>query len=348
MPLGRAFGISIRVHLLFPLVAAGLILRAAYKPPTGVAGQWADVAMLMGLLFLSVLLHEFGHCFGARLVDGDAQEVLLWPLGGLASVEVPHTARAHFVTALAGPLVNLLACLGCAALLSLVHERGVRPPWNPFVVPFREDAGGHIALWAWDGTPLPAANGLAVVLLVRLFFVNWVLFLLNVVLVGFPMDGGRMLQCALWPRLGFHQATVVAVYVGFLVALLVSVFSIVVNELLPFALAGFIGLTCWRQWVVLVTGGEESLMGYDFSQGYTSLERDAPRRPRRRRPNFYQRWKQTRLARRLAREQETREAEERRVDELLEKWNRDGKDSLTAEEHRFLKRVSEKYKNNRQ
>ena len=41
----------------------------------------------MGLLFLAVLLHELGHCFGARSVEGDAQEILLWPLRGLASIE---------------------------------------------------------------------------------------------------------------------------------------------------------------------------------------------------------------------------------------------------------------------
>jgi len=65
---------------------------------------------LMGLLFFSVLLHEFGHCFAARSVDGEANEVLLWPLGGLAKCELPHSAWAHFVTAAGGPAVNVLLC----------------------------------------------------------------------------------------------------------------------------------------------------------------------------------------------------------------------------------------------
>src|SRR5262249_59674786 len=87
-PLGRLFGVLVRVHWLFPIVAIGLVLRAAFGkdyPP----GAWIDVLWLEGLLLFSVLLHEFGHCFGARLVDGDANEVLLWPLGGLAYVDVP-------------------------------------------------------------------------------------------------------------------------------------------------------------------------------------------------------------------------------------------------------------------
>jgi hypothetical protein len=87
------------------------------------------------------------------------------------------------------------------------------------------------------------------------------------------------------------------------------------------------------------------VFGYDFSQGYTSLERDEPPPPRKRRPNFWQRWLQRRAARKLQAEAERREAEERRMDELLEKIQREGKQALTDEENRFLKRVADKYRN---
>src|SRR5262245_20148016 len=115
-PIGRLFGITIRIHILFPVVALGLVLRVAFQKDV-IPGTWIDAAMLVGLLFFSVLLHEFGHCFGARLVDGDAQEVLLWPLGGLAAVDVPHTARANFITTAMGPAVNLLLCIISTVLL---------------------------------------------------------------------------------------------------------------------------------------------------------------------------------------------------------------------------------------
>src|SRR5947209_13355780 len=100
-PLGRLFGITIRIHVLFPVVAGGLLLRAYCKgvPET----QWIDYALVLSFLFFSVLLHEFGHCFAARFVQGDASEVLLWPLGGLANCDVPHTPRANFIVAVAGP-----------------------------------------------------------------------------------------------------------------------------------------------------------------------------------------------------------------------------------------------------
>src|SRR6266581_4406675 len=121
IPLGRLFGITIRVHLLFPVVVLGLILRAAYQKDAQ-PGQWIDYALVMTFLFVSVLLHEFGHCFAARFMQGDANEILLWPLGGLANCEVPHTPRANFVVAVAGPAVNVCLCVIAALLLAFVVE----------------------------------------------------------------------------------------------------------------------------------------------------------------------------------------------------------------------------------
>ena len=72
-----------------------------------------------------------------------------------------------------------------------------------------------------------------------------------------------------------------------------------------------------------------------------------PKRPKQkkpRRPNFIKRWLQRRAARRLKEEHERRVEEERRMDALLEKISREGKDSLTGEEQRFLDRVSQRYR----
>jgi Zn-dependent protease len=344
-PLGRLFGINVRVHVLLPVVEAGLILRAAFEKDV-IPQTWVDATMLMVLLFFTVLLHEFGHCAGARLVDGDANEVLLWPLGGLAFVEVPRTPRANFIATAAGPAVNVLICLVVGLLLTLVSSPHVRPPFNPFWYPYREDIAGGIQLFTWDGTKLPLEYSLGIVILARLFWISWVTFLFNMLLVGFPMDAGRLFQCILWPRLGYYHATRAAVFSGFIFALLLGVCAIASKDLgvLAFALGLFIYITCRQEWLVLEQGGEESAFGYDFSQGYTSLERDQPP-PRRRKQNFLQRWMQRRAQKKLQRETEQREAEERRMDELLEKVQREGLQSLTDEERRFLTRVSAKYRN---
>jgi Zn-dependent protease len=348
IPLGRLFGITIRVHILFPVVAVAMILRLALKTdaqghPFFHEGTWLDGVMLVGLLFVSVLLHEFGHCFAARWVDGDATEILMWPLGGLASVDVPHQPRAHFITAAAGPAVNLVLCVVCGVLLAFMVNPGYQPPWNPLASMLRNSAEGTIFLSTWGGDTV-SVKELWPVLLARLFWVNWALFLLNMLLICFPMDCGRMLQSLLWPSLGYRQATLVVIYSGFIYTVFVGLISIVYNEILVFCLAVFIYFSCRAQLFILETGGEEGLFGYDFSQGYTSLERDQPQ-VRTTRTSWWKRWRDRRAARKLQRELETREADERRLDELLDKVQKLGMNALTDEERRFMKRVSDRYRN---
>jgi stage IV sporulation protein FB len=353
LPLGRLFGINIRVHILFPVVAIGIILRVALqrdgKDWQLPAGAWQDMAMIVGLLFFSVLLHEFGHCFAGRWMDGEAHDILIWPLGGLAYVDVPHTPRANFVTAAGGPLVNLALCV--ATGIALVFWGQVHPIWNPFEYVLRVDAEGGMRMYssvkqAWETVPLEGV-GVAKIVLARLFWVNWVLLLINVVLIGFPLDGGRMFQAILWRYFGYRQAMLTAIFAGFLVMFIVGLASIILNELLALCLAVMIYFACRQEWIALESGSEEGPFGYDFSQGYTSLERDqgsvAP--PSRRKQNWWQRWLQKRAARKMQREQDQREAEERRMDELLAKVQREGMSALTEEEKRFLKRVSDRYRN---
>jgi Zn-dependent protease len=346
LPLPRIFGISVRVHLLFFVFALVMWLRMLAKDQPD--GSGAAMLALLVLIFLSVLLHELGHCYAARLVDGDAREILLWPLGGLAFCDVPHTPRANFITAAGGPAVNLLLTVVCA--LVLVYA-GFWPSLDP-----RFEQAWWTRLSSFDGVEYGSKFSHAAtlghllddwqVLVAQLFWVNWFSLLVNVLLIGFPLDGGRMFQALLWPRLGYRQSMVYAIVAGFVVMVIVGVFALVQNEVLILCLALFIYTACKWQWVVLETGGEESVFGYDFSQGYTSLEKDQPPPPpRRRRPNVLQRWWQRRTARKLLREQERQLAEEKRMDELLEKIQRQGKGALTDEEHRFLKRVADKYRN---
>jgi Zn-dependent protease len=340
------FGISVRMHILFPLFILVMWLRAA-TGKTGDMGTATDTLVVLVLLFFAVLLHELGHCFGARLVDGDAREVLLWPLGGLARCDVPNTPRANFIMTAGGPGTNLLLCLVTGLALAAAAFRPSLDPrftqlwqtelyrWSDggqwYASSYLRDAA-HQQLEAWQ------------VLLARFFWVNWVLFLINVCILGFPMDGGQMVQALLWPRLGYKQSMLTAIFLGFLFMFILGIYALVIQELLIFCLALFIYFACKQQWIILETGGEESLFGYDFSQGYTSLERDQPPPPRRRRPNVLQRWLQRRAARKLQREQERQLAEEQRMDDLLAKIQREGRQALTDEENRFLRRVADKYR----
>src|SRR5215208_939148 len=128
IPVFRAFGIPVKVHIFFFVVTIGLFLRQISTKDSNV--WWVDVfAFTVVLLFLVILLHEFGHQFGARYVGGEAKEILIWPLGGLAFNDIPHGWRPLFVTVAAGPGVNVLICLVCALGLT---AGGFLVSLNPF------------------------------------------------------------------------------------------------------------------------------------------------------------------------------------------------------------------------
>ncbi|HYV37057.1 MAG TPA: site-2 protease family protein, partial [Gemmataceae bacterium] len=285
-----------------------------------------------------------------RWVGGEANEVLLWPLGGLAKCDLPHAPWAHFVTAAGGPIVNLLLCVMAGAVLIACS---LQPSFNPLPEQCWNTilhGLGDGKVWGSKWAPLvnnvkPEVLPTWQFLVAQFFWVNWFGFLLNVLLVGFPLDGGRMLQASLWPAMGYRSAMRTAIFVGFVVMFVVGIAALIREELILLCLALFIYVSCKQEWINLELGGEESLFGYDFSQGYTSLERDQPPPPRKKQPNFLQRWLQRRAAKKLQMQQEQQEADESRMDGLLEKIAREGKQSLTDEEQRFLKRVSDRYRN---
>src|SRR5271170_4940701 len=58
-------------------------------------------------LFLIVTLHEFGHALACRQVGGTSNQIVLWPLGGVAYVNPPPRPGATLWSIAAGPLVNV-------------------------------------------------------------------------------------------------------------------------------------------------------------------------------------------------------------------------------------------------
>ena len=47
-------------------------------------------------LFAIVLMHEFGHPLACRSVGGKADQIILWPLGGVAYVDPPPAPEPRF------------------------------------------------------------------------------------------------------------------------------------------------------------------------------------------------------------------------------------------------------------
>jgi hypothetical protein len=90
---------------------------------------------------------------------------------------------------------------------------------------------------------------------------------------------------------------------------------------------------------------DEGPFGYDFSAGYTSLERDdePPPRPKKKLGPIA-RWWQARKARKFAAETARRQRDEERMEELLGKIAATGMPSLTDDERRFLEQFSARYR----
>lgn len=342
IPFTRIAGIMVRIHLFFIIFMVAEVGQAASKLG-GEAGLQMFVYITM--LFAIVLMHEFGHCFAARSVGGSADEILLWPLGGLAYVNHPQTAWASFITTAGGPAVNLVLFLAAGIVILAL---GYWPPINPIWPPFSGNISPISGQEKWVMN-LPWYTGW----LIRFFHLNWFLFWFNVLCIGFPMDGGRLLQAALWPRYGYYTATKIACYCGFGIAVLLGLWAIIFLDkehyvviITTFMLAFFVFSTCQQELQRIEMGGMDETPYGDFSQGYTSLERG--NKTREQKPSIFQRWMTERAEKKKVREEEERLADDQRIDELLAKINDGGGiQALTSEEQRFMKRVSAKLRQKR-
>src|SRR6202034_24324 len=98
----RFAGIDLYLHFSWFLVAVYEIQsrKGNYSSIT-----WSVLEYLA--LFLIVLLHEFGHSLACRQVGGTANQIVLWPLGGVAYVDPPPRPGATLWSIAAGPLVNV-------------------------------------------------------------------------------------------------------------------------------------------------------------------------------------------------------------------------------------------------
>jgi stage IV sporulation protein FB len=368
IPFFRLFGVQVRVHILFFLVTLGMFFREAFREGSYVAPL--DVFLFtVVMLFGIVLIHEFGHVFGGRSVGGDCDEVLLWPLGGLAYVSVPNDWRSNFITSAAGPLTNLLQCFLVAMVLAVVGFVPSLIPWdNPYVSPMYNFQDGRVytseygfkvyepntntaaeetntkhsaykpeeAVKKLERTPHleRAVAPTWIVWLNRYYWLNAILLLLNL-LPAFPLDGGQMLQALVWRRSGLRHGTLVACVAGYITAMVMILVAFSVESVPLVMLLTFIGLSSYLKLRELQEGSE-----FATDVG----EEDDEDRPKTKSVSFFKRWQQNRTAKKLQREHVQRTQDDERMDQLLEKIASKGKDSLTAEERAFMQRVSQRYR----
>jgi Zn-dependent protease len=315
LPLGTWFATRVRLSIWFPIIA--LIFCVNLKSiPLGL--------LVTLLLLVSVTIHEFFHVFAARATGGSADEILIWPAGGLAFTRPAAGFYSEFVTSAAGPLSNLLLCF---ATFPVVFKLGFPPgTFQPFVLPAVE-----LRQHFWQDVG------------VLLFALNWVLFLINLLPV-YPLDGGQMLRAAIAVRTDHETARYASLKIGMALGVVGAVAGLMF-DLIWLVFIGFFVL-CMGMYefftIQLADQFDDSFLGYDFSQGYTSLERAEQRAPRR--PGPLQRWRQRRAEEKRQREEQERIETERKVDELLDKVHREGMNALTEAEKRFLQKASGRYR----
>ncbi|HWE03657.1 MAG TPA: site-2 protease family protein [Tepidisphaeraceae bacterium] len=312
VPLFTLFNIRVRAHASLTIFVAFTMIVSTAE--FGLSGCQAGMES-MTILFLIVLLHELGHCFACRWVGGDADDVIMTPLGGLAMVSAPHRPGATFIAVAGGPAVNVLIC-AIAALAMLALGGGV--PWNPL-----SPAMHH-------GVPHGWLNVYGY--LFWIYSISLGLLLFNLLPI-FPLDGGQLLQSILWFKLGYYRAMKIACVVGVVGGGILGLLGVMGRSLLLIFIAISGILTCLAMLRQLREMGPEIEYGEELPDFSASLKPDPPRK--RRRPN---RW----VIRRLRRQAERDNAEQQRLDSILAKVSAHGINSLTWSERRALRRATER------
>lgn len=167
-------------------------------------------------LFGIVLLHEFGHALACRSVGGQANQIVLWPLGGVAYVSPPQRPGPTLWSIAAGPLVNVVLVVVLTTSFILGRAMG----------------------W-WTAHPDVR------MLLRSLWFINAALLVFNLMPI-YPLDGGQILRSLLWFFLGRAKSLMVATIIGMIGVVGLIAFAIWAQSIWIGVLAVFILMNCWR------------------------------------------------------------------------------------------------------
>jgi Zn-dependent protease len=166
-------------------------------------------------LFSIVLLHEFGHALACRQTGGKADQIVLWPLGGVAYVSPPPRPGATLWSIAAGPLVNLLLAPALTVLYFLAS---------------RAELG--------DTMPNAFAFLRAVLIL------NFGLLIFNLLPI-YPLDGGQILRSLLWFPFGRARSLMITAIIGFAGVALLLGLALLTRSVWIGIIAAFILLSCW-------------------------------------------------------------------------------------------------------
>lgn len=190
IPLGHIAGVPVFLAYSWFLVAALIVavfgpqLRASF-PLLG-AGAYAAALGYAVLLLLSVLAHEAAHALTARAYHWPTAKIVLTLWGGHTQFgDMRSTPGRSLLVALAGPAANFLLALAGFGILQLMDRSSI--------------AGLIVFVFVYSN------------LLVAVFNI----------LPGLPLDGGRIVESAVWKATGSQErGTVAAGWAGRIIVVL--------------------------------------------------------------------------------------------------------------------------------
>jgi len=202
--LARIAGIDVYMHATFLLIIGWVAF--SYWTEQGTLQAVLSGVLFILLLFVFVVMHEYGHALTARKFGIKTRDITLYPIGGVARLErMPEKPIEELWVALAGPAVNVVAAIVLFGYLLLTRTF----------------------------EPLTSLSVSAGSLVERLMIVNLWLVGFNLI-PAFPMDGGRVLRALLGLKLEYVQATQVAAYVGQAFAFIFGFIGLFSNPFLVF------------------------------------------------------------------------------------------------------------------
>lgn len=194
------FDIKIDPSWLIIVVLIAWSLSQHYFPAT-LPGQTGSVYLSMAisatvLFFASLLLHELAHSVVARRFGVSVGGITLFLFGGVAELDAePHSPKAEFLIAIAGPIMSI------GLSVSFLFLSWIASLFGELIVVAK--------VFSYLAT------------------INFILAVFNLV-PAFPLDGGRMLRAFLWSRSGsLLRATDKAAKAGILFAFVLMGFGVV-------------------------------------------------------------------------------------------------------------------------
>ncbi|MBL9161196.1 MAG: hypothetical protein JNL18_00485 [Planctomycetaceae bacterium] len=180
----RVFGFPVRVHPYFWLVTGIMGLRSGDQ-----GTRPAELLTWVGVVFVSILVHELGHAVMQRRFGGHPW-ITLYGLGGLASCDdCDRSSRSQIIISLAGPAAGFLLAGILIAVMSLSgYQAAIQWAARPDVEMLKPSGFALYRLWVvWERLPTQFANSLVFDAL----FVNIAWGIINLLPI-YPLDGGRV------------------------------------------------------------------------------------------------------------------------------------------------------------